>query len=208
MTARQTVTLQVSDPSAEHRGPANPPLNACQAPGRTGVPGVDSHFPGRTKPAVSRGGRGRTAAQLAGWPDGRPTHFQITSSEIANACSQHWKRRLSIHLQASYSNVISRCGRMANIFVPGLRHDRRNLLDTQLEPAATDCVALGQVRRVKTRRAPGRDRTDTGDPFRGPASSFGLRGLGNSTSAQPDYSRPAYEVEKDPLRCIYSILRS
>src|SRR5450432_3901336 len=29
--------------------------------------------------------------------------------------------------------------------------------------------------------APGRSRTDTGDPFRGPASSLGLRGLGNNT---------------------------
>ena len=56
--------------------------------------------------------------------------------------------------------------------------------------------------------APGRGRTDTGDPFRGPASSFGLRGLDKDTSAAPDNSRPAYGVEKDPLRCIYSILRS
>ena len=29
--------------------------------------------------------------------------------------------------------------------------------------------------------APGRSRTDTGDPFRGPASSFGLRGLNEDT---------------------------
>src|ERR1700743_1052013 len=28
---------------------------------------------------------------------------------------------------------------------------------------------------------PGRSRTDTGDPFRGPASSLGLRGLGDNT---------------------------
>src|SRR6266513_2452618 len=55
--------------------------------------------------------------------------------------------------------------------------------------------------------APGRGRTDTGDPFRGPASSFGLRGLGNDTSADPDNSRPGNGVEKDPLRCTYSILR-
>src|SRR4249919_807132 len=56
--------------------------------------------------------------------------------------------------------------------------------------------------------APGRGRTDTGDPFRGPASSFGLRGLGNDTPADPHNSRPANGVEKDPLRCIYSIPRS
>src|SRR6266567_9012410 len=30
-------------------------------------------------------------------------------------------------------------------------------------------------------RTPGRSRTDTGDPFRGPASSFGLRGLHEDT---------------------------
>jgi len=68
------------------------------------------------------------------------------------------------------------------------------------------CIPAGQ--KAADARAPGRGRTDTGDPFRGPASSFGLRGLGNDTSAAPDYSRPAYGVEKDPLRCIYSILRS
>jgi hypothetical protein len=46
------------------------------------------------------GGAGRTD-----WP----SHFQITSSEIANTCSQHRKRRLSIHLRASYPNEISCC---------------------------------------------------------------------------------------------------
>ena len=40
-------------------------------------------------------------------------------------------------------------------------------------------------------RAPGRSRTDTGDPFRGPASSLGLRGLGNDTPADPIDSRPS-----------------
>src|SRR5215470_2543534 len=97
---------------------------------------------------------------------------------------------------------------MAVIFVPRLRHGHRARLGAHLAPAATDCAASPQVRRVETGSAPGRGRTDTGDPFRGPASSFGLRGLGNYTSAEPDYSRPAYGVEKDPLRCIYSILRS
>jgi hypothetical protein len=68
-----------------------------------------SLFPGRPRPSVGgadepdsgpAGGAGRTD---------RPAHFQITNSEIANTCSQHRKRRLSIHLHASYSNVISCC---------------------------------------------------------------------------------------------------
>jgi hypothetical protein len=57
-------------------------------------------------------GQGGRAAQRPIWRAARtgwPTHFQITSSEIANTCSQHRKRRLSIHLHASYSNVISCC---------------------------------------------------------------------------------------------------
>src|SRR5215469_9457076 len=37
-------------------------------------------------------------------------------------------------------------------------------------------------------RAPGRSRTDTGDPFRGPASSLGLRGLGHDTPVSPNHS--------------------
>src|SRR5215470_5007409 len=63
------------------------------------------------------------------------------------------------------------------------------------EGARRICISAGQ--KAEDTRAPGRGRTDTGDPFRGPASSFGLRGLGNDTSAEPDYSRPAYGVEKD-----------
>jgi hypothetical protein len=39
----------------------------------------------------------------------RAAYFQITSSEIANTCSQHRKRRLSIHFHANYLNVISGC---------------------------------------------------------------------------------------------------
>src|SRR5499427_4494444 len=97
---------------------------------------------------------------------------------------------------------------MAGIFVLSPSHGRRARLGAQLAPTATVCIIFSQVRRLETWCAPGRGRTDTGDPFRGPASSFGLRGLGNDTSAEPDYSRPAYGVEKDPLRCIYSILRS
>ena len=36
---------------------------------------------------------------------------------------------------------------------------------------------------------PGRSRTDTGDPFRGPASSFGLRGLHEDTPNGSDKRR-------------------
>ncbi len=45
---------------------------------------------------------------------------------------------------------------------------------------------------------PGRSRTDTGDPFRGPASSLGLRGRGNDTSAGPNNSRVLNGGERFP----------
>ena len=43
--------------------------------------------------------------------------------------------------------------------------------------------------------APGRSRTDTGDPFRGPASSLGLRGLGNNTPERLTDSRAAELIQ-------------
>src|ERR1700685_3333630 len=43
--------------------------------------------------------------------------------------------------------------------------------------------------------APGRSRTDTGDPFRGPASSLGLRGLGNNTPERLSDSRAAELIQ-------------
>jgi hypothetical protein len=68
-----------------------------------------SLFPGRPRPSV--GGADEPDSGPAGGAarTDRPAHFQITNSEIANTCSQHRKRRLSIHLHASYSNVISCC---------------------------------------------------------------------------------------------------
>src|ERR1700733_2781153 len=45
------------------------------------------------------------------------------------------------------------------------------------------------------RSAPGRSRTDTGDPFRGPASSLGLRGLGNNTPERLSDSRAAELIQ-------------
>lgn len=52
---------------------------------------------------------GRTRPRWRAGRAGRAAHFQITSSEIANTCSQHRKRQLSIHLRASYPNEISCC---------------------------------------------------------------------------------------------------
>src|SRR6516162_10320938 len=54
-------------------------------------------------------------------------------------------------------------------------------------------------------RAPGRSRTDTGDPFRGPASSLGLRGLGHDTPVAPNHSCSAEWGEKNSPGCTYSI---
>jgi hypothetical protein len=100
--------------------------------------------------------RGRAAARPAGRA-GRTdpaAHFQITSSEIANTCSQHRKRRLSIHLRASYLNVISSCRRMAGIFVLRPSHGCQAQLGAQLARAATDCTSFLQVRRLETRVPP------------------------------------------------------
>jgi len=54
-------------------------------------------------------------------------------------------------------------------------------------PARQRCREQGRLRRYRA-RAPGRSRTDTGDPFRGPASSLGLRGLGHDTPVGPNHS--------------------
>src|SRR6266550_984103 len=107
--AHQEVTPQVSGPPVgTRRWLANPLLSACRAAGPgervpvVPLSGADEAVSGRADEPHSgpSGGAARTD-----WP----THFQITSSEIANTCSQHRKRQLSIHLHASYSNVISCC---------------------------------------------------------------------------------------------------
>src|SRR5262249_47006316 len=54
-------------------------------------------------------------------------------------------------------------------------------------------------------RAPGRSRTDTGDPFRGPASSLGLRGLGHDTPAGPNHSYSGEWGEKNSPGFTYAI---
>ena len=55
-------------------------------------------------------------------------------------------------------------------------------LHLSMRPAPTELLLLIVAGQVMC-GAPGRSRTDTGDPFRGPASSLGLRGLGNNTPA-------------------------
>ena len=86
--------------------PVASPVSVRRATGPAGAPRADPVSPRRAEPCAGPGGR---AAPRVSWP-GRPAaHFQITSSEIANTCSQHRKRRLSIHLHASYWNVISAC---------------------------------------------------------------------------------------------------
>src|SRR6516162_10275761 len=54
-------------------------------------------------------------------------------------------------------------------------------------------------------RAPGRSRTDTGDPFRGPASSLGLRGLGHDTPVGPNHSCSGEWGEKNSPGFTYAI---
>ena len=52
--------------------------------------------------------------------------------------------------------------------------------------------AVGELLQMS---APGRSRTDTGDPFRGPAFSLGLRGLGNNTPERLSDSRAAELIQ-------------
>jgi hypothetical protein len=99
--------------NAQHAG--GPPLNACQVAWQASVPGFTPLSPGWTKQFMGGGRDGTWAGGPQSVPADRANqtdpaaHFHITSSEIANTCSQHRKRRLSIHLRASYLNVISRC---------------------------------------------------------------------------------------------------
>jgi hypothetical protein len=73
-----------------------PPLNACRVAWRASVPDFTPLSPGQTRQFVGGGRAGTWAADgpqsvpagRAGWTDAA-AHFQITSSEIANTCSQH-----------------------------------------------------------------------------------------------------------------------
>src|SRR5215813_6010380 len=66
---------------------------------------------------------------------------------------------------------------------PGAAELRRH--GPAMAPPAPRIMQRGWDRCRYEGRAPGRSRTDTGDPFRGPASSLGLRGLGHDTPAGP-----------------------
>jgi hypothetical protein len=205
---RQAVTQQVSGPpGGMHRWPANPPLNACQAAGRASLSRVAPSF--RADEAVR--GRGGRTAQRPSWR-GRPDW-------LGRPFPDHKFRDRKYLLAASETTIIhSLTGQLLERDQPLPLNGWHIRSPPQPWPphppgstARADsnrlyCISAGQ--KTGDISAPGRGRTDTGDPFRGPASSFGLRGLGNDTSAEPGYSRPAYGVEKDPLRCIYSILRS
>jgi hypothetical protein len=85
----------------------NPPLNARQAAAGGACPDCP-FFPADETVGAGPDGPHRGPSGGAGRAD-RAVHFQITNSEIANTCSQHRKRRLSIHLRASYPNEISCC---------------------------------------------------------------------------------------------------
>jgi hypothetical protein len=74
-------------------------------------------------------------------------------------------------------------------------------------PAHEPCTGASETGALRGHdgRAPGRSRTDTGDPFRGPASSLGLRGLGHDTPAGPVHSCSGEWGEKTSPGCTYSI---
>ena len=107
--ARQMVTPQVSGPlNGKRRWLAEPAAERTPGGGRGCVSGLPLLSGGRDLQATGPGEPRRGPSGGAGWAD-RAVHFQITNSEIANTWSQHRKRRLSIHLRASYPNEISCC---------------------------------------------------------------------------------------------------
>src|SRR6516162_6624673 len=104
-------------------------------------------------------------------------HDPITCSELV------------INGDGRHSEVTARLGARE------LRRQARRGLCPHTNHAAELCETGGRCRCA--RRAPGRSRTDTGDPFRGPASSLGLRGLGHDTPAGPIHSCPGEWGEKN-----------
>jgi hypothetical protein len=205
--ARQTVTPQVSGPpSGNMRQVGNPLLITRRAACPASTRRVDPSSPG-----------GETIRGRAE----EPQDFQLAGAvdRPGSLFPDHKFRDRKCLLAASETTIIhSLTGQLPErdqLLPLNGRHIGSRPQPWPPRPPGGTASAAGnrlltfpQVRRLETRGAPGRGRTDTGDPFRGPASSFGLRGLGNDTSAEPDYSRPAYRVEKDLLRCIYSIIRS
>lgn len=94
-------------------------------------------------------------------------------------------------------NMIGNCGMAALIALSAAiprscaTSAQRVRLGQQAFPARSG-AARGDNLRMS---APGRSRTDTGDPFRGPASSLGLRGLGNNTPERLSDSRAAELIQ-------------
>ena len=135
------------------------------------------------------GAAGRSKASLI-----RSAHDPV------HLCGSHDRARLSgigDQRPAAEWKVIARLG------PPELRHHGPA---TPL-PAHEPCTgaSVTEALRGQDRRAPGRSRTDTGDPFRGPASSLGLRGLGHDTPAGPVHSCSGEWGEKTSPGCTYSI---
>jgi len=202
--ARWAVTLQVSGAAG---GMCSKPADAERAPG-----GRPASAPQTDAPLSP--GRGSRP-----WAGGRATRQPGRRGRPPRLFPDHKFRDRKYLLAALETAIIHSLTcqlleRDQRLLLNGWHIPSRPGLGPRHPPSCTAgadggrCICISAGQKAEDARAPGRGRTDTGDPFRGPASSFGLRGLGNDTSAEPDYSRPAYGVEKDPLRCIYSILRS
>jgi hypothetical protein len=103
--ARWTVTLQVSgSPGGTCNKPAARRTRARRQ--ADGAPQTDPVSPGRRKPSVGWGGR---AAQHPGRPGRPPRPFPDHKFRDRKYLLAALERRLSIHLHASYLNVISGC---------------------------------------------------------------------------------------------------
>ena len=189
---------------------ANSPLNACRRRAGRAISRADPLFPGGRGGSVSRAGRVARRARwrgLAG-PMGRPfSDHKFRDRKCLLA--QHRKRRF---IHSLTGQLLER----DQSFPLNGRHIRSPPPSWPPRPPGGPvrsssgnrlrCIGAGQE--AGDKRAPGRGRTDTGDPFRGRPLPLGYGGWVMIPRLSRIIERPAYGVEKDPLRCIYSILRS
>ena len=70
---------------------------------------------------------------------------------------------------------------VSGMFADRLRPTAEIIVSAEAASAIESCAALVSPG-APSMSTPGRSRTDTGDPFRGPASSLGLRGRIHNTA--------------------------
>jgi hypothetical protein len=142
-----------------------------EAPGRAGGAGRGTGGPGRPGARAGGGPAGERAgtdtAAGANRPSGRTA---IDSGPSISAAPADGKRDVLIyhHIIRRYTNRQRSAPSLLLIFAP----------------TVSPGTGADQLRNwgVIPNSTPGRSRTDTGDPFRGPASALGLRGRPHNTA--------------------------